>query len=430
MRNRMYERQIAACDQHMAEHAAKFRDIMAKAEEESRPLTDEERQEIGEHQVAIETLKGEKAEAEANDKTVKEMEGLANSMPHDDDEGIRGVQVVDKSPEEVKRLGDQFIESKGYKELIDGGLTGEFSTGPVDLNTKTTLTTTPGTALTPREYQPGVVETLFQRNYVADLCASSTTAAAQVAYVVEQTATNASAATAEAAAKPESAFVFSEALEPIRKIATILPVSDEMLADAPQIQAYLNGRLRLFIMNTEEAQLLLGSGTTPNIQGFLASGRAIGTYARGTVDSNAVALFKAMNGTRGSSQLDPDAIVIHPTNWQAIRLATDTSGQFFGGGPFYGPYGGPQGPASASQFSADAIWNTRVVVTSNITVGTALVGAFSTASEVVRRQGLTVEATNSHSTFFASNITTLRAEERLGLKVYRPAAFTAVTGLS
>jgi hypothetical protein len=41
-----------------------------------------------------------------------------------------------------------------------------------------------------------------------------------------------------------------------------------------------------------------------------------------------------------------------------------------------------------------------------------------------------VEATNSHSDLFVKDITMLRAEERLGLGLYRPSAFTAVSGLA
>jgi HK97 family phage major capsid protein len=203
-------------------------------------------------------------------------------------------------------------------------------------------------------------------------------------------------------------------------------VSDELLEDAPQISAYLNQRLQLFVSTAEEAQVLLGNGSAPNLAGIVSPGnRTIGTYARGTADDNATAIFKAANGTRGSSFLDPDTVVIHPTNWQAIRLGKDSSGQYYGGGPFYGPYGGPQGPASASQFqTTENLWNMRVVV------GSCLVGAFGQGAAIHRRGGLRVEASNSHSTFFASNLTAIRAEERLALCLYRPTAFTVVTGLA
>jgi HK97 family phage major capsid protein len=72
----------------------------------------------------------------------------------------------------------------------------------------------------------------------------------------------------------------------------------------------------------------------------------------------------------------------------------------------------------------------RVVVSSNITVGTALVGAFREGAAVFRKGALRVEASNSHGTWFQSNITALRAEERLALAVYRPSAFVAVTNLA
>jgi Phage capsid family len=63
-------------------------------------------------------------------------------------------------------------------------------------------------------------------------------------------------------------------------------------------------------------------------------------------------------------------------------------------------------------------------------LGTALVGNFGQGAQIYRRGGVSVEATNSHSDWFAKDISMLRAEERLGLGVYRPAAFTAVSGLA
>jgi hypothetical protein len=41
-----------------------------------------------------------------------------------------------------------------------------------------------------------------------------------------------------------------------------------------------------------------------------------------------------------------------------------------------------------------------------------------------------VEASNSHSDYFIKNLTAIRAEERLALAVYRPAAFHAITTIN
>jgi HK97 family phage major capsid protein len=77
-----------------------------------------------------------------------------------------------------------------------------------------------------------------------------------------------------------------------------------------------------------------------------------------------------------------------------------------------------------------SLWGLPVVLSNTVGAGTALVGAFNTAAHIWRRGGVSVEATNSHSDLFVTNISMLRAEERLGLGIYRPSALTEVRGLT
>jgi len=237
---------------------------------------------------------------------------------------------------------------------------------------------------------------------------------------------------AEAGTKPESTLGLTVTDEPIKKIATILPISEEMVQDAPAIQSYINGRLTLFVKIEEERQLFRGTSGGNEVQGILTS-RNVPVFAGAGTDDKAAQIFKAMNGMRGSAFVEPDWIVMHPTDWQTIRLLKDgaggTAGQYFGGGPFFGPYGGPQGPAGANgqvQGPQDSLWNKPVYVTAALGgAGTALVGT-TAGAQVWRRGGMSVEATNSHSTYFALNLLAIRAEERLGLAVYRPGAYVEV----
>ena len=278
---------------------------------------------------------------------------------------------------------------------------------------------------------PGVVEKQFQQLTVADLMLSGQASANSLRYVVEGTATSGAAGVAEAGLKPESTLNLSTTDEPLKKIATILPISDEMIEDAPAVQSYINGRLSLFVRIEEERQLLRGAGTN-EIIGIMPTGntRGINIYSGGTAAGNkAVQLFKAINGTRGSALVEPNFIVLSTSDWQDIRLLTDTAGQLFGGGPFLGPYGGPQGPVSSTGNQlgngAVTVWDKMTVVTSALGSGTALVGN-SASAQVWRRGGLSVEATNSHDDYFQRNLVAIRAEERLALAVYRPVAFTEV----
>ena len=220
--------------------AVEVQKVWDEADAEERSLTPVERD-------RVETLIERAREAKALEEKLGELEGGVTWQ--------HGDAVAAKGP------GDQFIQSKGYKQLVERGFgSGQFSTGQVELQTKGTLVSTPGSALTPAGYVPGVVENLFQRPYLADLFPNREAPGNPVRYVAETTVTNAAAAVAETGLKPESTLGFSEVSEPVKKIATWLPISDEMLEDAPQIQQYLNSRLALFVKLQEEAQILSGSG--------------------------------------------------------------------------------------------------------------------------------------------------------------------------
>ena len=76
------------------------------------------------------------------------------------------------------------------------------------------------------------------------------------------------------------------------------------------------------------------------------------------------------------------------------------------------------------------IWGIPVCVSSSITSGTVIVGAFKTCASVVTNGGVSVEAVNTNEDDFVKNLMTIRAEERLALAVRRPAGFKKLTKAS
>lgn len=52
---------------------------------------------------------------------------------------------------------------------------------------------------------------------------------------------------------------------------------------------------------------------------------------------------------------------MNPSDYQDIRLLTDTAGQFFGGGPFQGPYGNGANVQASGQVNGalDYLWRSR-----------------------------------------------------------------------
>ena len=265
-------------------------------------------------------------------------------------------------------------------------------------------------------------QTLFQRLTFSDLLMSGQADGNTVRYVVEGTATSGAAGVAEGGAKPESVLGLSTVDERIKKIATLLPVSDEMIEDAPAIQSYINGRLSLFIRIEEERQLFRGAAGGNEVQGILTS-RGVPVYAGGTAVGNyAVQLFAAMNGMRGS-RVRRARLGRHPPDRLSEAAAPDRHRRtVLRRRPVPGPV------RQRAEHPVDLADRGRA--------GLAVEQAGRRHPRDRRRRhragrdvrqragvaqgGVSVEATNSHCTYFANNLVAIRAEERLGLAVYRP----------
>jgi HK97 family phage major capsid protein len=212
--------------------------------------------------------------------------------------------------------------------------------------------------------------------------------------------------------------------EPVRKIAHVLKITEEMLEDFEQTRSWVNGRLAFGVQLREDQQLYNGNGTAPNISGILDRAN-VQTQAKGaeTYFPNYIAVMKAKKKI-SDYFYNADGLVVAPGDWLDMQLEADANGQFGGGGPFRGPYGNGTGPQEEGPYAG-----LRVVVTPAATEGTALVGAFAQASQIFRRSGITVETTNSNEDDFIKNLVAVRAEERLALAVYSGYAFATVTGL-
>ena len=127
------------------------------------------------------------------------------------------------------------------------------------------------------------------------------------------------------------------------------------------------------------------------------------------------AIVEVVANTRGSSYLQPDTVILHPTNWLNMRLLREglggTTRAYFG----LGPFGPSANNAGAAGLFGQSLWETKVVLAAHVGLGTALVGSFGQAAQIWRRGGSTVEATSSLASYFQSNLVLLRAEERLAL---------------
>lgn len=369
------------------------------------------------------------AEHEKREKDLKAVMGQIQALQVVDGNPLDGKDVGTSEPE-VKSVHDQIAFSEGYKAAVASAKSGDRFSASMDIKA-TILQSGQGIGTVVPVYAPGVIPTLFRRLTVADLMPNTGISGPTLIYMQETAVTNAAATVAEGATKPQSDLTIAQVTETIRKIAHTAKVSDEMLADASYIAGYIQGRLTLFVQLAEEDQLLNGNGTAPNLRGLnnrTGLATAVAVPGTPTQTDRLDALYTQISNIRATSFLEPDGIVMHPTDWKTIRLNKDANNQYFGGGPFTGAYGvGSNTPDQGVLGENPDVWGCRVVVTPAQAQGTVLVGAFSTAAQVFRRTGITVEMTNSNEDDFKNNLVAMRAEERLGLAVYRPGAIGKVT---
>lgn len=310
---------------------------------------------------------------------------------------------------EAKSFGDAFVKSAAYS---DQGWR-QHKQATLDIDLKTLFSTTAGWA--PEVLRSGrVVESAQRPIQVADILPQTTTSQNSIKYMEETTFTNSAAETAEAAAYPESALALTEKLSPVQKVATFIPVTDEQLEDEPAARGYLNNRLPFFLRQRLDSQILVGNGTAPNLRGLL-NVVGIQTQAKGA-DPTPDAVYKALVKVQtGTGQAMPDAALFNPADWQNVRLLRTADGIYIWGNP--------------SDAGVATIWGLRAVVAQALTAGTAVVGDFANFSELAVRRGVDVQISNSHDDYFVKGKQAMRADIRVALTFYRPAAFCLVTGL-
>lgn len=258
-----------------------------------------------------------------------------------------------------------------------------------------------------------IVEAVTRPLQVIDIIPIGTTGQAAYVYMQETLRTHGAAEKAEGAQFAESAFELEEKSSPVRKITDSVPVTDEQLEDVEGVQDYLNGRLTFGLRQRFDGQVLVGNGTAPNLKGILNTS-GIQTQAKGT-DPVPDAIYKAMTKVRVTGRAVPTHALMHPNDWQDIRLLKTNDGIYIWGSP------SEAGPAR--------IWGLPVVEAEMLTENTGLVGAFDPAMIMAfERRGIDIQVGYT-GTQFAEGKRTIRADMRVALVVFRPAAFATVTGI-
>jgi HK97 family phage major capsid protein len=312
-----------------------------------------------------------------------------------------------------KSLGQHVVESEAVKALLEqkngqARLTIELKdimTGPPTLGAGVS----PSTSLVVADRQP-IVPMPLRALVVRDLITPGSTTSNAIEYPVEtdDPLVTGAAVVSEGARKPQSNITFDLKSTPVRTIAHFMKASRQIMDDVPQLQSYIDGRLRFGLGYVEETELLYGDGTGQHLLGIVPQATA---YSAAFTPANAQNIDTLrLAALQATLALYPaTGFVLHPTDWAKIELTKDTQARYI--------VGDPQNQIAAR------LWTLPVVQTPAMTVSHFLTGAFRLGAQIFDRLTMEVLISTEDQDNFVRNMITIRAEERLALAVYRPAAF-------
>ena len=348
---------------------------------------------------AIAKFEGQISEqGKAQDDVRAEVKTLTQKFEDAITEIAQKMETEGQKSEVILSAGAEFVKGEMFKQLASGNIKS------ARMEVKNTVVSD-GTTAFPTQ-RPGIIPGSFVPLTIRQVIPSIAVTGNAVNSLKENAWTNSAGEVSQGASKAESDLTFTNYDVNIRTVAHWIKVSNQLLADAPAVAAYIDVRLRDGLAQRIDYQLLRGNGTSPNLSGLTDSGN----FTAFTADSGAN-LVESINKAKyamWAAGNAPDTVIVNPADWGAMEIAREGAGT----GAYL--YGAPGTNAGMSPFGVN------VVLSAHMPTGYFLIAQMRTAATVFNRSGAVIEMGYVNDDF-TKNLVTIRAEERLALACDRPA---------
>lgn len=396
----------------------KLRELDEKCTTENRAYTEAETAEVEEHRSELEAIDGRitaNLEMEMREQALEDGFEKFLGLFADREKG----NLVDN-----RSAGDRVADDDEYRAFVErGGSSGHFHVDLEGLDfravTDTTLGATSAGALTRAQRLDRIGrDFLDRRTYLLDLLPHIQVSQGSIEYVQDQSPladlANKGVEVAEGGSKPQAGITLAVIQEPTATIPAWVNITRQAAADVPQVQGYLDGRLRYSLKRRADIQSINGNGTSPNLKG-LANRSGILLYAPGGAEARYRSIRHGIAVMENNESV-PEIIVLNPSDAEAFDLSNDAASGLHA----VDASGGiaERGPRTA--------WGLTQVRSTAVAAGTALL-IDPMAVAVFDRMQPTAYTTDSHDTNFTKNILTLLLEVRLGLGLFDPSGVLKIT---
>jgi HK97 family phage major capsid protein len=214
-----------------------------------------------------------------------------------------------------------------------------------------------------------------------------------------------------AGAKPQASMGFEIVQAGVKTIAVWMPITRQILSDAPQLESEINAFEQTDLQLALEDEIISGTGGThftglENTQGLTPHARIAG-------DTDLlVTTRKARTTSMVVARAKSTGFLFNPYDWQDIDLLRNaTAGNFYFGGP--------------TVMGIQQLWGLPVAESEVIPQGTGYTGDLK-QMKLWDREQPTRRITDSHSDFFTHNLIAILTELRAAFGVKRPAAIVKI----
>jgi HK97 family phage major capsid protein len=215
------------------------------------------------------------------------------------------------------------------------------------------------------------------------------------------------AAQTQGSSKAQVDFDITMKDAPAQYIAGYVRISRQMLDDIPAMTSFLQSRLLEKYLVAEDAQLLSGNGTAPNLQGITG----VATAATGAATVDVEQLVQAIAQLE-SSNYSATGILVNPTDWAAIMNTKNTNSA----------YSLPASTVVTTNGNV-SIAGIPLYKSTAIAVDKFLVGDWSMGAQIMQNQGISVQFSEFDGDNFTKNLITVRVEARIAFPIYYAGAF-------
>jgi HK97 family phage major capsid protein len=254
--------------------------------------------------------------------------------------------------------------------------------------------------------------------HIRNLIPNGSTDAQTIRFPKESAYDDGAAATAQGSTLGQSDFDITATSVNVEKIGTFMRITEEMLADTPQLSSYLSARVPGKVLSIEDNEILNGDGSSPNLDGLFTDGAAFDTTSGGAFYQSVEAaneydvLIAACNQL-ALANYQASSILVNPTDLHKIALLKATTNEYLRNQIYSG--------------LVPTIMGVPVIANTAVTNGKFLVGDLNQATQLWIRDNLSVEFSREDSTNFRDGFVTVKVSERVALTNYQPNAIVQGT---